>query len=407
MKKILLITLEYSPQKGGVASYYAGLVGELERQGYEVKVITNTRNPSQPPLKVRGGELLGWFWPRWLIGYFTVRKAIKKEKPDIVLAGHILPLGTIAYLLRKQVPYGVFLHGLDLLRPQKSWRKRKLGQKILESAKLIIVNSEYTKALVTNMSDTLKLTIVKNRVPVIVVYPCPNMEAEVKQEEVEALRRKLGLTGKKVLLTLGRVVERKGHDMVLRAMPEILQHVPEVVYVVAGGGPNLGRLQKMVGQPSPQSSPMKGEEGKQLPSPLVGEGSRRPGEGLQPYVRFVGVVPAEERPAYYALCDLFVMPSRQIKTDVEGFGLAFLEAAVFGKPSVGGASGGQGEAILDGKTGALVDPSDPSALARIAVQLLRNDALRAELGQNAKARAMYEFRWEKQIEKFINALSSP
>ena len=131
MKKILLITLEYPSQKGGVASYYSGLVSEFTRQGYEVKVITNVRNPSQPPRNPRGGELLGWIWPGWLKGYFTVRKAIKKEKPNYLFTGHVLPLGTVAYLLRKRVPYVVFTHGMDVLLAQKSRRKQWLVKKIL------------------------------------------------------------------------------------------------------------------------------------------------------------------------------------------------------------------------------------------------------------------------------------
>jgi phosphatidyl-myo-inositol dimannoside synthase len=210
---------------------------------------------------------------------------------------------------------------------------------------------------------------------VSVVYPCPAISPNVKPADVEAMRQRLGLSGKKVLLTLGRVVERKGYDTVIKAMPEISKHVPEAVYVVAGVGSYLGKLGKMV------------EDMK-----------------LQSAVRFVGSVSDEERAAYFYLCDLFVMPSRQIGPDVEGFGIVYLEAAMFGKPSIGGNSGGVPEAILDSKTGALVDPSDADALARVVVQLLRDDAVRHELGQNAKARALYEFRWERQVEGLIFAL---
>ncbi len=357
MKKILLITLEYPPQKGGVASYYFGLVEELRRQGYEVQVISQAL-------------LSKWFWPRWLRGYVTVRAAVKREKPDMFFVGHILPLGTVAYLLRKRVPYVVFTHGMDVLMAQKSWRKRWLLKKILVHAKLIVASSEFTKAEIGKIGRGEKLTIVNFSPQSIIVYPCPNTMQDATLEDVEALRQRLGLGGKKVLLTLGRVVERKGHDLVIRALLEILKHVPEAVYIVAGVGSYLGKLGKMV------------EELK-----------------LQNVVRFVGAVSDEDRALYFSFCDLFVMPSRQIGSDVEGFGIVFLEAAMFGKPSIGGRSGGIPEAILDGKTGALVDPNDPAAFARIVVQLLRDDALRHELGQNAKARVMHEFRWEKQVGK--------
>lgn len=290
-----------------------------------------------------------------------VRALVRREKPDFLFVGQVLPLGTVAYLLRRRVPYVVFTHGMDVLMAQKSWRKQRLVKKILEYAKLVVANSEFTRNLLTAYS--LQTTAA-------VVYPCPDIATDAKREDVEQLRSKLGLNGKKVLLTLGRVVERKGHDTVIKALPEILQHVPEAVYVVAGVGSDLGRLGKMVDDLK-----------------------------LQTAVRFVGKVSDEERPLYYALCDIFVMPSRQIGSDVEGFGIVYLEAAMFGKTSIGGSSGGIPEAILDGKTGALVDPADASAFARVAVQLLRDDALRHELGQNAKARVVHEFRWERQVEK--------
>ena len=375
--KILFLTLEYPPQNGGVASYYFGVVSELKRRGHEVEVV-------------RGGDLLGWLWPRWMKGYFTVRKLIKKEKTDFLFVGHVLPLGTVAYLLRRRVPYVVFTHGMDVLIAQKSWRKRWLLKKILAHAKLVVANSEFTKQQIDKLES-------------IVVYPCPSIVVDAKHEEVEVLRRKLGLSGKKVLLTLGRVVERKGHDMVLHALPEILEHVPNAVYVVAGDGPDLERLQKMVAEsPPPQSSPIEGEGQYGDSTPLVG-GAR--GGGLQSYVRFVGTVSDEDRARYFSLCDLLVMPSRQIGPDVEGFGIVYLEAALFEKPSIGGRSGGVPEAILDGKTGALVDPADAGALARVAVQLLRDDGLRDELGKNARARVLQEFTWEKQVEKLVTKFS--
>ena len=375
--KILLITLEYPPVHGGVASYYFGLVEELKRQGHEVEVIAQAsadwHDPSPPPSPAgRGGLLLSrWIWPRWVRGYFTVRKALKNRSRDFLFVGQVLPLGAIAYLLRRRVPYVVFTHGMDVLMAQKSWRKRWLARKIFERAKLVVANSEFTKREIEKIEN--------RKWKIEVLYPCPIISADVRTEDVDLLRRKLGLVGKRVMLTLGRVVERKGHDLVITALPEILAHVPEAIYVVAGEGPDLGRLQKLVAD-----------------SPF--------GKGLSSTVRFVGAISDEDRPLYYALSDLFVMPSRQIGPDVEGFGLSFLEAAGFGKPSIGGRSGGVPEAILDGKTGALVDPNDSSALARVAVQLLRDDTLRHELGQNAKARAVHEFRWDKQVAGLVEVM---
>ncbi|KKU11957.1 MAG: Glycosyl transferase group 1 [Parcubacteria group bacterium GW2011_GWC2_45_7] len=376
MKKILLVTLEYPPQKGGVASYYSGLTQMLEKQGYMINVISQKL-------------LYNWFWPRWLKTYFTLRTATAKDKPDIIFVGQVLPLGTAAYLLRKRVPYVIFAHGMDMLMAQKSWRKQWLVKKILTNAKFVVVNSKYTKQQV----ERFKIQNPKSKI--IVVYPCPLLAPNISSQDVESLRQKLGLAGKQIVLTLGRVVERKGHDLVIKALPEILKHFPNIVYVIAGTGPNLIKLNKLVEDLKISSA-----------------------------VRFVGPISDEERGVYYNLCDIFVMPSRQIGPvrgprlwrgnrprrlasngigpDVEGFGLAFLEAAQYGKPSLGGKSGGVPEAILDSQTGILVDPQDSSAFSRAVVQLLRDNILRDELGKNAKARD--EFTWDKQVQKILTVL---
>lgn len=355
--KILLITLEYPPQNGGVASYYAGLADELQRQGYEITVISQNL-------------LFKWFWPRWVRVYFTLRTAIKKENPDIIFVGHLLPLGTVAWLLGKKAPYIIFTHGMDVLMAQKSWRKKWLTKKILQKARLIIANSEFTKNQILACGSHF---ITKT----IVVYPCPSISFNISQESIELLRRKFGLSGKKVLLTLGRIVERKGHEVVIRAMPEILRHIPNTIYVIAGEGPNLNKLAHLVEKLQ-----------------------------LQSYIRFVGKIPDEERSIYYALCDIFIMPTRQIGPDVEGFGLVFLEAALFEKSSIGGKSGGVSEAIIDGQTGLLCDPEDPRALARLTVQILRQEDLPHKFGQNAQKRVLSEFVWRKQIVSLIEFLQS-
>lgn len=379
MKKILLITLEYPPQEGGVASYYSGVVQELKRRGYEVEVVSDDgiypHNPLKPPLNLRGGRsflLFRFIWPRWLKAYFVVRKQIKKNRPDLILVGNILPLGTVAYLLRKRVPYMVLMHGMDILIAQKSWRKKKLSNRVLRFAKLVIANSEFTKQSITKLSPYGGSPVGRE---IITVYPCPNISGQSDTEAVNLLRRKIGIVGKRVILTLGRVVQRKGHDSIIKSLPEIIKHFPDVVYIIAGAGPYLEPLAEMV---------------KKL--------------HLETSVRFVGKVSNAERAAYYAACDLFAMPSRQIGPDVEGFGIVFLEAALFGKPSIGGRSGGIAEAILHGQTGLLVDPEDSAAVARDIVQLLRDDTLRNELGQNAKARVLHEFTWEKQVGVLINTI---
>lgn len=356
--RISLLTLEYPPQKGGIASYYQGMAETLRASGYEVEVIAD-------------GLLFRHFRPRWVRGVTTLRKHIEAKKPDLFLVGHILPLGVVAWMLRKKIPYAVVLHGMDILSAAQSPRKRWVAQRILDEAEFVVVNSEFTRNLLADYGVPIAEKTIR-------LYPCPETPQPPSPETVETLRRKLGLSGKKVLLTMGRVVTRKGHDKVIQALPKILERASETIYIVAGLGHYLDSLTKLAGT-----------------------------LGIQHAIRFVGGVSDEERAALFELCDFCIMPSRQIGADVEGFGLVFLEAALFGKPSIGGRSGGIPEAILDGKTGILVNPESSDDIADAAVKLLTDDTLRATLGTQAKARTQQEFSWEKQIQPLLQRLHSP
>src|SRR5262249_14775190 len=131
-----------------------------------------------------------------------------------------------------------------------------------------------------------------------------------------------------VILTVGSLVERKGQDMIIRALPLIANAVPGVSYLIVGDGPYKANLKTLVTS-----------------------------MGLQDRVVFTGRVSDEELPEFYALSDVFAMPSRACldSNDVEGFGMVFLEAGATGKPVVAGRSGGIEDAVVDGVTGLLVD----------------------------------------------------
>ena len=180
---------------------------------------------------------------------------------------------------------------------------------------------------------------------------------------IEELRQRHGLIGRRTLLTVGRLVERKGHDTVIRALAHIRRAFPDIVYLIVGDGPyaaNLRRLILDVGLPADA-------------------------------VRFVGSVPTDDLAYYYTLADIFVMPNRIVGSDVEGFGLVFLEAALFSKPAIGGRSGGAVDAIVDGVTGRLIDPTSTKDLATAVTDLLSNPTGAAKMGLAARERALRDF----------------
>ena len=174
-----------------------------------------------------------------------------------------------------------------------------------------------------------------------------------------------------VIGTCGRLIHRKGIDLVISALPEIRGRVAGIRYLVAGDGPLRNELEELAAR-----------------------------LGVRNHVEFMGALPEGEKAEFYGLLDVYVMPSRADMTTghVEGFGLVFLEAAWHGVPSVATTTGGIPEAIDDGVSGRLVPPESPQALARIIVELLHcSDKLKA-MGAAARQRAVSDFDWDDKAD---------
>jgi phosphatidylinositol alpha-1,6-mannosyltransferase len=212
-------------------------------------------------------------------------------------------------------------------------------------------------AIIANSQPVARLAIEAGADPTRTVVVSPAIDKDRITPAGPDLRARWGVGTRPVILTLARLVPRKGQDLVMRALPEIAKAVPDVAYVVAGKGSDRDRLET-------------------LASSL----------GVRDRVVFAGFVPEAELGAAYRSADLYAMPCRESEDDVEGFGITYLEAGAAKKPVLGGRSGGAGEAVRDGETGFLVDPNDPRELASRAIELLRDEALRAQMGARGRAR---------------------
>jgi phosphatidylinositol alpha-1,6-mannosyltransferase len=358
MKRTLLITLEYPPMIGGVSHYYANLVHALPDG--EVFVLDNEK-----------GELLStshWVWPKWLKGVWNTLRAVRKYKIEYLLVGQVLPLGTIALLLKRfaGIPYMVMTHGMDVTIPfaaGSSPRKQKLVRAILHQASAVTTVSSYTKA------QLVSLGVPESKIAM--VYPCPNIEVtDVQPSSVTMaeLDRTHHVEGKRVLLSVGRLVERKGFDMVIAAMAKLRKDYPDLVYVIAGEGAYRARLEALVHKYQ-----------------------------LASCIRFVGAVSNAELAAWYTRATAVIMPSRELPNhDVEGFGITFVEAGAFGKPVIGGNSGGVVDAVVDGQTGFLVEPTNLAMLTQAIISLLDNPQQAERLGAFGKKRVAEQFDWKTQ-----------
>ena len=127
-------------------------------------------------------------------------------------------------------------------------------------------------------------------------------------------------------------------------------------------------------------------------------------ENLEDVVHFCGYIPPEELPLYYSLCDVYIMPSRELRDrgDTEGFGITYLEANACEKPVVGGRSGGVEDAIVDGVTGFLVDPLNSEDIADALIRLLGNPELSAKMGRQGRSRILEGYTWHRITENMLN-----
>ena len=174
-----------------------------------------------------------------------------------------------------------------------------------------------------------------------------------------------------VLLSVSRLVMSKGIHRVIEAMPRIILEVPGTQYVILGDGPYRDHLRQLA-----YASPARDN------------------------ITFLGALTDEEKFECYANCDVFVLPS-----EVEGFGIVFLEANAFGKPVVAGRIGGVPEAVEHEQTGLLVDPHNVGEIAEAVIRLLKNTGEATRLGDNGRRRVERQFSWKASARNFLSVVS--
>jgi phosphatidyl-myo-inositol dimannoside synthase len=355
--KYLLYTLEYPPQIGGVADYYYNLVLSWPK---ESTILVNDISRKRKINKLRF-----FYWPKLVK---KLIQEIKQEKINYVIIGHILPLGAIVYLASffHNFSYAPCFHGLDYSCAKAKKYKKLLTYLILKKAKKIIcANSLVALSIEKDFPGFKNKIIISN--PGARVSTCD--EKLVKQIKI-----KYNLVDKKIIFSLGRLIERKGFDNMIKALAilkkENFNLFNKIVYLIAGNGPDLKRLKKI-------SHDYK----------------------VSDKIIFLTEISQEKKFALYNLCQFFAMPARQIMHDYEGFGIVYLEANLFKKPVIAGNSGGVPDAVVDNLNGFLVDPNNINLIKASIEQLLINDNLAKKLGENGYFRAKNNFNWTSLAKK--------
>ncbi len=367
--RTLVVTNDFPPRVGGVQQYVWNLVRHLPSD--RVAVLA----PNWPGWRdhdaAQDFPIHRWpprvLWPTPDLAR-RVRQLARHHDSDIVLFGHGFPLPILGpSLAREGVPYAVLTHGAEVWLARSPIVSLAMGR-------------SWSKARVVTAVSRCTARTVRRALPpgalIHVLHPGVDPGRFSARQDVAELRRKHRLDNRSTVLCVSRLVPRKGQDVLIRSLSFVRQLGLDVTVVLVGDGPYRTALEALAS--------------------TVPQGS----------VVFTGAVGDDELPAYYAACDVFAMPcrSRWGGLEVEGFGIVFLEAAASSKPAVAGRSGGAEEAVVDGRTGLLVEGAEPKAVALALVKLLDDRSLAVRLGSEGRARVEAEFTWARQAARLAELL---
>ncbi len=305
-----------------------------------------------------------------------VSSLCRSLQPGFIWCGNIKPAAYPANWARERtgVPYGIIVHGTDLLLLQhqahQSALKRKVARTLIQPASVIVANSRYTRDLCLTVCQEIGVPLAPDLVKVVPLGTDPqHFRSGV---DTRAARTRYGLTSGRWMLTVARLTTHKGIDTGLRVLAELAGKHKDLNYAVVGAGKIQNQLVELAEQLK-----------------------------LTDRVRFLTNVPDDDLPALYNLADVYLGVSRQAESNVEGFGISLVEASACGLPVVAGKSGGIPDAVRDGETGLLVDPTDVKAIAGTVERVLNDSALARKLGAGGRKAVETYFNWDRVTREMI------
>ena len=373
---VLFVTNDFGPRAGGIETFVIGLI---ERRPYgETIVYTSAQTGSEEYDKAWESDFgVTVIRDRAKILLPTPRVArnlariIKESNIQIAAFGAAAPLGLLSASMKKAgVRKTVALtHGHEVW-----WAKvfpfncalRKIGTSVDSLTYL----GEFTKQAI---SQSLTKASAQKMVKI-----APGIDVEhFSPQDSSQLRRELKLEEKRVIVSVGRLVHRKGQDHLIQAMPEILKSVPSAHILMVGQGPYLSHLKKLVQELN-----------------------------LLDHVSFIGRIQYAQLPQYICAGDIFAMPSRSrfFGLEVEGLGIVYLEASACGLPVIAGSSGGAPDAVLEGVTGVVVDGVDNQDIAAAAIKMLNDLDGSKAMGLAGRDWIIKNWGWEIWSERFNKLL---
>ena len=374
-RKILLVTNDLGPRAGGIETFILGLLDQLD--GSQIVIYTAAQKDSakfDSTLVARTGVVIirdknSILLPTPFVNR-RIRTVMRQHQCEVIWFGAAMPLAWMARLLKRAGAKQIvaITHGHEVW-----WAKLPIFRQIFSHATKSISTltylGEFTRQAMT--------PVVSQRCQMVQIAPGISIEHFTPGEKSESLVNELRLQGKQVLISVGRLVHRKGQDKLLEALPQVLLRHPDVVLLFVGVGPRKKKLDQLVRK-----------------------------HDLADYVRFVGRVQYDRLPEYFRLGDLFVMPSRSrlAGLEVEGLGIVYLEASATGIAVLAGESGGAPDAVLPGKTGEIVDGTDPAKIAEKIIELLDHPSRLIAMGMAGRAWTEERWSWQLWGERFREVL---
>ena len=358
----LIVTRAFPPELGGMQSLMWGLTKEMSKN-FMVKVFADYQEKHKEfdskenfsIERVGGIKFLRKIRKAQLINEF-----LKENKVQGIIADHWKSLELIKTDKKKYC----LIHGKEINHPKESSINNRVV-KVLNSVEKVIANSTYTKNLaISNGVSQDKI---------VVINPGVNPVDEVNKKTLQKVESLLKVKTPR-LITVSRFDKRKNHEKVIMSLRNLKQKYPDIVYICIGYGDEEKNLRKLVQELN-----------------------------LTSQVMFFKDISNDLKNTLLAKSDIFVMPSIIHKKSVEGFGIAYVEAAQYGVPSLGGKDGGASDAINHNKTGLICDGNNLDDIYSSLNSMIENKKY-LEFGKNAKE-FVSKFQWEKILEEYKRILS--
>ena len=358
----LIVTRSFPPELGGMQNLMWGLSRELSKN-FMIKVFADhieghkefDEQASFSIERVGGIKLLRKYRKAQLINEY-----IKENKIDGIIADHWKSLELIKTSKKKYC----LIHSKEINHPKGSSQNKRVTS-VLNNVEKVIANSQFTK--------NLAIEIGVNENKLIVINPGIDPTVELNKKTLDKVESILKIKYPR-LITVSRFDKRKNHEKIVMALRNLKQIYPDIVYICVGYGEEEENIKRLV---------------KEL--------------DLEAQVMFFKDISNDLKNALVAKSNIFVMPSIISKKSVEGFGIAYIEAAQYGIPSIGGKDGGAADAIYHEKTGLICDGNNLDGVYSAINSMLENKKY-LELGKNAKEFAS-KFQWSKIIEEYKKILN--